>query len=84
MSHYHGCEMEGPTIRSIMMNGPKVFAEIATFLKAVFGTYPSRVSTDDESEEVCSSYGDLYLLLDSSFLSTISRSKNLLLVKYVS
>ena len=67
MSHYHGCEMEGPTIRRIMMNGPKVFAQIATFLKASLGTEPSRVFTDEDIEKVRSSYGGFYLLLNSSF-----------------
>ena len=67
MSHYHGCEMEGPTIRRIMMNGPKVFAQIATFLKASLGTDPSCVTTDDKIEEVLSLYGWFFFLLDSSF-----------------
>ena len=77
MSHYHGCEMEGPTIRRIMMNGPKVFAQIATFLKASLGTDPSCVATDDNIEEFCSSYGQLYLLLDTlfSFITSITQEK---------
>ena len=75
MSHYHGCEMEGPTIRRIMMNGPKVFAQIATFLKASLGTDPSCVTIDDKIEEVLTLYGLLYLLLDSSF-SFIYNIKN--------
>ena len=54
LSHYHGCFMDGPAIRRLMMNGPKVFAEIATFLKASLRTDSSCVDTDDEIEEVCS------------------------------
>ena len=52
LSHYHGFFMDGPAIRRLMMNGPKVFAEIATFLKASLGTDPSCVATDDKIEEV--------------------------------
>ena len=52
------------------MNGPKVFAEIATFLKASLDTDPSDVATGDNIEEVYSSYGDLYLLLNYLFSFT--------------
>ena len=65
--HYHGCVMEGPVIRLLMMNAPKVFSEIETFLKLSLLTDPSHVATDDEIEEVCSPYGELYFLLHSLF-----------------
>ena len=75
LSQYHGCVMEGSTIRRLMMNGPKVFAKIAKILKASLGTDPSCVATDDNIEEFCSSYGQLYLLLDTLF-SFIYNIKN--------
>ena len=67
LSHYHGFAMEVPVTRRLMMNGPKVLPEIATFLKASVGTDPSCVATDDSIEEVCSLYGEFYLLLGYLF-----------------
>ena len=66
-SHYHGFVMEVTFVRHLIMNGEKVFSEIATFMKASLGTDSSRVATDDNIEEVCSLYEELYLLLDSLF-----------------
>ena len=64
LSHYRGYVMESPNIRRLMMNGPKVFAKIATFMKASLVTDPYCVDTDDKIEEFCSSYGEFYLILD--------------------
>ena len=58
-----------------MLNGPKSFAEIATFLKASLVTDPSSVDNDEDIEEVCILYRYFYLLLDSSF-SFIYNIKN--------
>ena len=44
-----------------------VFAETETFLKASLGTDPSNVANDDNNDELCSSYGELYLPLDSLY-----------------
>ena len=52
LSHYHGCAMEVPVIRCLPTNAPKIFYEIATFMKASLGTYPYHVATDEEIEEV--------------------------------
>ena len=62
--------MEVPTIRRKIMNVPKVFAKIATFLKVSLGMDTSREATDDYIEEVCSLYVELYLLLDYLFYFT--------------
>ena len=78
LSHYHGCMMEAPAIRRLIMNRPKVFAEIVTFMRASLGTDPSCVATDYDIEEVCSSYVEFYLLLDSlfSFIYNINNQKS--------
>ena len=55
-----------------------VFAETETFLKASLGTDHSHIATGDNIEEVCSSYGEFYLLLDSlfSFIYNINNQKS--------
>ena len=58
-----------------MMKGPKVFTKITTYLKTSLGTDPFRVATEDDIEEVCILYGELYILLYYSF-SFIYNIKN--------
>ena len=62
--------MEGPSIWRLMRNGPEVFGEISSFLRALLKKQASckNMATDKEIKNVCSSIGQAYSLLDSCFL----------------
>lgn len=71
ISSYHGGKMEGPSTRQLMHNGKDIFAEISEHIKQSLGSEQNRdktnLATDREIDDICTTTGSIFLLMDSVF-----------------
>ena len=71
ISLYHGGKMEGSSTRQLMHKGKDIFAEISENIKQSLGSEQNRdktnLATDSEIDDIGTSAGSIFLLMDSVF-----------------
>ena len=72
LSSYHGGDMEGNAIQTLIHEGPAIFSALKDAIVEYCVAGTNRVNDDKyasqaEIEQICSDYGKLLLLLDAVF-----------------